>query len=142
MVNPLASEIITISEWTAGRAGRTKAPMRYTIRKRRQAKGISQAKMADLIGVAPSTYSMLESGARRMNEDHLTRIAKALNVTPAELYSERSEAIELLLSTFRALPPEYQARLLEEAEILRRASAPPSPEGGSGPPSKGRKARP
>lgn len=44
--------------------------------------------VAGQIGVAPSTYSLLESGGRRLSAVHVERIARALKIAVCELYGE------------------------------------------------------
>jgi transcriptional regulator with XRE-family HTH domain len=98
--------------------------MRYTIREKRKAKGLTQERMADLIGVSPSMYCQLEAGKRRMNEDHLARIAEELDTTQAALYRtpNRSRVIDDLMEAASQLPPEWQLLLLQQARIYRLTS--------------------
>lgn len=51
------------------------------LKKCRESKGMSQKDLAEIIGVAPSTYSLYESGAREPDVLKIKNIAKALDVT-------------------------------------------------------------
>ena len=48
-------------------------------------RGISQKDMANSIGVAQSTYSLYEKGAREPNIDKIVKIAEVLNVSADKL---------------------------------------------------------
>lgn len=64
------------------------ARMKYRIRDLREAKGISQERMAETLGISPGLYSMLERGKRRMNETYLDGIADALGVRVSDLLDD------------------------------------------------------
>ena len=51
----------------------------------RERKVISQKDLAEIIGVAKSTYSLYESGNREPNVQTIKKIADALNVSADEL---------------------------------------------------------
>lgn len=51
----------------------------------RERKNISQKELAEIIGVAKSTYSLYESGNREPNVQTIKRIADALNTSADEL---------------------------------------------------------
>ena len=55
------------------------------LKEARLQKGYSQAKVAELIEVAPSTYKAYESGYRKPNIDILKKIVIALETTSDEL---------------------------------------------------------
>lgn len=56
-----------------------------TIRKLRKIKGLSQKEMADLCGIAYSTYSNYENNNREPNQEVLQRIADNLDITIPDL---------------------------------------------------------
>ena len=58
------------------------------IRALRQERGILAKDVAEQIGVAASTYSLLESGKRRLAAIHVEKIARTLRMSVAELYGE------------------------------------------------------
>lgn len=51
------------------------------LKKCREDKGLSQKEVAEMIGVAPSTYSLYEKGTREPDVIKIKGLAKALNVT-------------------------------------------------------------
>lgn len=51
----------------------------------RERKGLSQKDIAEIIGVAKSTYSLYESGNREPNVQTIKKIADILNVSADEL---------------------------------------------------------
>ena len=56
------------------------------IRKLRKQKGISQETLADKAGIERSYMGAIERGERNPSYDKLVSIARALNVSPAELF--------------------------------------------------------
>ena len=61
----------------------------------RERKGISQKDMAEIIGVAKSTYSLYESGNREPNVQTIKKIADILNVSADELLGINEEPITI-----------------------------------------------
>ena len=59
--------------------------VRARLKALRVEQGLSQEEVAERAGMAPSTLSRLESGARRLALDHLTPLARALGVEVGEL---------------------------------------------------------
>jgi DNA-binding Xre family transcriptional regulator len=59
--------------------------VRARLRALRAERGLSQEEVAARAGMAPSTLSRLESGARRLALDHLTPLARALGVGVGDL---------------------------------------------------------
>lgn len=80
--------------------------MEYTIREKRRALRLTQQHMADAIGVTLGMYNMLENGKRRMNEDHMALIAKALGEKPSDLIAEVADDDAEFLAKYRKLPDE------------------------------------
>jgi transcriptional regulator with XRE-family HTH domain len=54
--------------------------MRWGMRKRRIALGLTQAEVAKLAGLTRSHYSKIERGKRDLNIDQVMSISKALNI--------------------------------------------------------------
>jgi len=50
-------------------------------------KGLSQTKLANLVGVTPNYIAMIESGKRFPTDKMLEKIAAALNQEPCELFT-------------------------------------------------------
>ena len=51
----------------------------------RQARGISQERLAELAGLHRTYVSSVERGARNISIDNIARLAKALDVSPEKL---------------------------------------------------------
>lgn len=89
----------------------------------REARDLTQAQIAEMVGTAPATISRLESGAMQMTEVWARRIAKALNLHLSEVFGE-------------VVPPAYpgmavlgevQAGVWCEAEVADALRYPPLP---------------
>lgn len=72
----------------------TKRFMPIVLRRYRDAAGLSQQKLVDLVGISKGFYSLLERGQRAPNLDMLVRIAGALKVRPAELVDAMMQEYE------------------------------------------------
>lgn len=85
----------------------------------RKARGLSQVELAEQAGVEQPTISRFERGADGITLGVVRQIAKALDVSVAELLDEdRSETEQALLSVFRSLSPERQRGWVEMATAL------------------------
>jgi transcriptional regulator with XRE-family HTH domain len=78
------------------------------IRKRRDALGLSQAQLADRVGLVRTSITMIENGSQALLVHQLVDIAKALKAAPGELLAEAGPREEVGPS--RAL---YQTSLME-----------------------------
>ena len=58
------------------------------VREFREARGLSQEQLGELLGTEPSTVSRLERGDRKLTEPWLRRLGKALDVPAGELLAE------------------------------------------------------
>ena len=63
------------------------------LRQLRKAKGLSQAKLAELIDASQSDIARLERGSRRLTADWIRRIATALDLRPADLLESHDPAL-------------------------------------------------
>ena len=91
----------------------------------REAKGLSQTKVAELLGVSPSTVSRLESGSRDLHQSTLRRYAFAVGAIVRhdvcsyeadEGWAERvKDAIETQSSVWRASDPDTRRAALKLA---------------------------
>jgi transcriptional regulator with XRE-family HTH domain len=82
------------------------------IRRRREGLGLSQAQLADKIGIGRTSITMIERGAQAILVHQLLDIAKALRISPDKLL-QAAEVSE-------ALGPSRE--LFEAAEILELLS--------------------
>lgn len=62
------------------------------IRELREASRISSYELAERVGTTQSQISRLETGERRLTEDWMRRIARALNVAPSDLIATATMA--------------------------------------------------
>lgn len=70
------------------------------VRKHRQAKGLTQDKLAARIGVLRTTLTQIENGDRKVTADELKKIADALNVPTDILLDPRAEVqVKIMEST-------------------------------------------
>ena len=93
--------------------------MRYTIREKRKAAGLSQAKVAELLGISTGLYNMLENGKRRMNETYLEGIATILKVRPSTLIAEDDDSAGEFLDLFILLDEAYRGRARSYLDFLK-----------------------
>ena len=92
------------------------------IRAIRQEKGILAKDVAEHLGVAGSTYCLLETGQRRLRADHVQKIADALQVPVGELYGEDRFAGrgERGAATGKSAGVDRQLRPIDTPELRRR----------------------
>ena|SRR5829696_1731512 len=65
------------------------------LKRLRKARGLSQAKLAALADLDPSTVSQIETGARRANTRTLERLAAALGAEVADLFPKAQAPLPL-----------------------------------------------
>jgi len=74
---------------------------------RRQAKGLSQAELAEHVDLSANYISLLERGQKLPTIDALVRLAKAVDATPGELLGDaavQDEWLDELLAVGRTVP--------------------------------------
>jgi phage repressor protein C with HTH and peptisase S24 domain len=64
------------------------APPATRLRALRIERGLSQARLAELVGVNQTDISKLEAGSRRLTMDWILKLSKALEVAPTDLLPE------------------------------------------------------
>lgn len=69
--------------------------MRFSIREKRLAAGLTQEDMAERLEISTGLYNGLEKGNRRMNETYLEGIAKTFGVMVSELIIEDRPTIAI-----------------------------------------------
>ena len=93
----------------------------------RKSRGLTQEDLAGLAGVRQPTIARIENGSDSVTLRTLKEIARALEVTLADLFDEGRAAPEtLLVQFFRSLPPERQAGWLDLARLGLPAPSPGS----------------
>lgn len=100
-------------------------PMALKIRQLREARGLTQADLADKAGMSRSQLAMIEAETRPANTLRLNAIAAALGVQPQHLFDDPDAA---LIALMNALEPEDRAAIVRMAEALasKRRSTEPS----------------
>jgi len=85
----------------------------FRLKQLREQAGISQEKMAELVGVSKGQLQKYEYGKNMMNTDKLQLAAEALSVPVQEFFIEGGEAVplavseKLLLDSYRAIPDKH-----------------------------------
>lgn len=101
--------------------------MENRIKALRKAKGISQQRLAELIGTSKPQMGRLENGHRRLSDHWIARIAAALNVRPGELLHEVPKELDIkaetLVDLFEQLPDAQKDALIQLAESMAKPYA-------------------
>jgi len=61
--------------------------MQNNVEKIRLLRNLTQTELARRVGATPSTISRLEAGKRKLNQDYLNKLSKALGCEPSDLFS-------------------------------------------------------
>ncbi|QQA43936.1 helix-turn-helix domain-containing protein [Pelagovum pacificum] len=91
----------------------------------RQAKGLNQRELADMIGVNQSTIQRAEAMHPSAKLDTYKKCAEILGVSLADIFSDDRSAVELqLVKSFRAIPEDQRDRVLSILDLVRGDGAP------------------
>ena len=102
------------------------------VRAAREAQGLTQAHVADLIGAETATYSAWERGSREVPVDRLGEIARALGVPVALIiYTDASpesvfDSTEKRPDVWRAMNTVFAAELNMVASLVTEITSQPS----------------
>lgn len=90
------------------------------LKKARKQKGMTQAEIADLIGVAKSTYSLYESGKREPDVLKIKQLASVLNTTGDELLGIEAniDAYMEYIALRRRIGPDRLRAYLKALEVI------------------------
>jgi len=72
-----------------------KSGMKFSIREKRKAAGLTQEQMAEQLDISTSLYNGLETGKRRMNETYLDGISKILKVPVTDLILDERPTVAI-----------------------------------------------
>lgn len=99
---------------------RTSKEIGARLKQLRERAGISQEKMAELVGVSRGQLQKYESGKNMMNTEKLQLMAEELSVPVQEFFTDGEEVVplavseKLLLDSYRAIPnKEIQESILK-----------------------------
>lgn len=96
------------------------------IRELRKRAGLTQAELGAKVGLHQTQIGNLENSGRNLNLEWARRIAKALNVTTAELLNDDDNPYRLS-DEERELLHNYRAATAEQRAILARVAEPIAP---------------
>lgn len=94
------------------------------IRELRMEAGLSQQALGDAVGVSKVTISDLERGEMQLTVEYMRRLAKALEVEPADLLSRSDNPVALsrdermLIERLRDADPELREQLQKVADVM------------------------
>ena len=89
----------------------------------RKFRGLSQARLADRLGVTQSALSQLETGETAYVQPTLEAIADALQCAPADLIMRPPGAVDEIRDVLRDLGAEGQKRALAVIKALKDSEA-------------------
>jgi len=98
---------------------RTAAP-RHFIRAWRKYRGLTQAQLAERIGIDRSYLSNIETGRRRYDQPFLEAAAEALRCEPPDLIMRDPTEPDGLWTIWDQLAPVERRQLVEVAKALKR----------------------
>lgn len=86
----------------------------------RKARGLRQSDLADMVGITQPHISRIEGGDEGPPLSLFRQISDALGVSLATLFSDRRhESEQILIDTFRSLPPHRRAGWIEMARLAK-----------------------
>lgn len=91
------------------------------LRRLRKKARLSQAKLADEIGLSQGMISQLEKGDSDYTRTHIESLSRFFQIDPAELVGDLS-GNETLYEVLRDFPADERSRALEVLKALKRAS--------------------
>jgi transcriptional regulator with XRE-family HTH domain len=107
------------------------ATIAKNLQKARIGKGLTQAELADLVGITREGIAAYETGRVRLMDDMLIRFAETLNVTTDQILgvgkvntnkSDLSLRLVKRLQKIENLPPNQQKVLLKNIDMFLKAA--------------------
>jgi|SRR5579872_608560 transcriptional regulator with XRE-family HTH domain len=112
--------IRNVERATHGSLSMRQVASRHFIRAWRKHRGLTQAQLAERIGIDRSYLSNIETGRRRYDQPFLEAAAEVLRCEPADLIVRDPTQPEGLWSIWDQLGPVERRQLVEMAKVLRR----------------------
>ncbi len=99
------------------------------LKKLRRERNLSQAQLADMLGIARTSYTRYESGAGEMNYRLLVRLADTLETSVdvlldrhnAEMFDDARVEVPEIMQVYRALSPHDRDKLVAYGKGLLAA---------------------
>ena len=109
--------------------------MQNRIKELRIARGWSQEDLARLYGASQQHIHRMETGAQRLNTDHMEKLGAIFEIDPLEVLTSVAEDEAELIGWYRALPDNERSivRVMVGHSVTRLAQEEPQTGGGSGP---------
>jgi transcriptional regulator with XRE-family HTH domain len=93
------------------------------LRRIREARGLSQSRLAEMIGTTPQRLSSYETGRDGMGKDYMERVCKALIVDPWEFYWTEKTPIVRDANEMADILQRREAEKVGIADMVREAEA-------------------
>jgi transcriptional regulator with XRE-family HTH domain len=84
-------------------------------------RGVSNKFLVEETGYADSTISMLLKGERSWNNRNIASVSRALGVRPADLFGDPEDELAAAMEEVRTLNEEYQAALMAQIAVYKKA---------------------
>lgn len=107
-----------VDEVGAKMPGMAKVTDRHFIRAWRKFRGMTQAELADLVAMATSSISQLETGKQDYSQETLEKIAGALDCAPGDLLSVDPSRDESLWTIWESLSPAQRHQAVQLIRVL------------------------
>ena len=100
-----------------------RAPTRpIFVRQWREARGITQEQLAELIDASTATISRIESGKQNLTMSAIDAIAEALNVEPLDLmYRDPNNQVDTIFAEIKGATAEQQEQISRVVRALLAA---------------------
>jgi transcriptional regulator with XRE-family HTH domain len=89
------------------------------IKERRHFLGFSQVKLAEMVNTAPTYIAMIELEKRSPSFEMLERIAEALNTDPPDLFSKKTDSIEIITAFHESVLIDFKVALENQIDKFR-----------------------
>lgn len=98
------------------------ADMLLRLKELRLSKGLTQSQLAEKAGLSQTYYNEIEKGKKQLNQNRLTALARALDVSPSEILVDDDNVERAhLMTLFDQLDPDQQALVRAMAESFLAA---------------------
>lgn len=104
----------------------TQEQLAERLRRAREASGLTQERVAEVLGVSRPVVVQIEAGKRAVNSLELAKISQAVGLSPADLLAEKGPITQTLMARFRATAelasiPTLEQTMLSVVRLCRTA---------------------